>query len=388
MKPISGKERALEEIKALLGNLKDHDWWVRKETAGKLLAYPEELYLSDLEKWLRNGEDAILRNASMETYTELGERALDPLIFFLRDEDSDIRILAANVLGDIKSPIALQALVRALQDPDDNVRIAAVEALGKTGDTKAVDPLTGLLGDGHWTAMAVIEALGRIGGMKALSELHKCLENPEYRGMACSALGKAGDRSSIEHLLPLMDQDDTIELVLQAVVCIAEREKVRLSPSRLSCNVDQLTDWLNSPRDEVRRAAFIALSWSEDPRGLPYFLKAFQDDLLLEYAVKGLLSLGGDAVPAIIKTMQQTCKKNKGMLAKVAAMAGANEALMPFAMDEDNEVRAEVALAIGRLRTPEAARVLQALSRDPVEEVQAAALISLRNSERDAYHQC
>jgi HEAT repeat protein len=185
-----------------------------------------------------------------------------------------------------------------------------------------------------------------------------------------------------------MDQDDTKELVLQAVVCIAEREKARLSLSQLSCKIDQLTDWLNSPRDEVRRAAFIALSWSEDPRGMPYFLKAFQDDLLLEYALKGLLSLGGDAVPAIIKTMQQTSKKNKGMLAKVVAMAGANEALMPFAKDEDNEVRAEVALAIGRLRTPEAAEVLQALSRDPVEEVQAAALISLRNSERDVYHQC
>ena len=376
----------MDEIRALLGNLKDNDWWVRKETARKLLAYPEELYLPDLEKWLRNGEDAILRNASMETYKELGERALGPLVYFLRDEDSDVRIFSANVLGDIKSPMALQALVKAMQDPDDNVRIAVIEALGKIGDTRAVGPLSALLGDMPWTAMAAIAALGKIGGEKALAALYKCLENQEYMGMACSALEKAGDRSSIEHLVPLMDRDDAKELVLQAIVGIAEREKVKLSPSRLSCNLDQLTDWLNSPQDEVRRAAFIALSWSEDPRGLPYFLKAFQDDLLLEYAVKGLLSLGDQAVPEIIKAMQQPCK-NKGMLAKVLAMTGAKETLMLFAGDEDNEVRAEVALAIGQIRTPEAAEALQALSRDPVEEVRAAALLSLRNSEREVYNQ-
>jgi HEAT repeat protein len=383
VKPTGRGKGTLEEIKALLNNLRDDDWWVRKETVRKLLAYPEDLYLSDLEKWLRNGEDAILRNASMETYKELGERALLSLVFFLRDEDSDVRIFAANVLGDIKSPIALQALVKAVQDRDDNVRIAVVEALGKIGDTRAVDLLTALLGDMPWTAMAAIEALGKIGGEKALPALYKCLENQEYRGMACSALEKAGDRSSIEHLVPLIDRDDTKEMVLQAIVGIADREKLELSPSQFACNIDQLTDWLNSPQDGVRRAAFIALSWSEDPRGLPYFLKALQDDLLLEYALKGLLSLGDQAVPEIIKAMQQPWR-NKGMLAKVLSMTGEKEALILFANDEDDEVRAEVALALGQLRTSEAAEALQALSRDPVEEVQAAALLSLINSERDA----
>jgi HEAT repeat protein len=182
-----------------------------------------------------------------------------------------------------------------------------------------------------------------------------------------------------------MDRDETKEVALQTIVGIAEREKLDLSPAQFSCNIDQLTDWLNSPRDEVRRAALIALSWSKDPAGLPYFLKASQDDLLLEYAVQGLLSLGEQAVPGIIKTLQQSCR-NRGMLAKVIAMAGAKEALMPFTNDEDNEVRAEVALAISRLKTPEAAEALRALRMDPVEEVRAAALLSLGNYEREVDH--
>lgn len=371
----------MEEIKVLLNNLKDSDWWVRKENIRKLLDYPEDLYLFDLEEWLRNGEDALLRNVSMETYKELGERALGSLIFLLRDEDSDVRIFSANVLGDIKEPAALCSLVGALHDPDDNVRIAVTEALGKIGDARAVEPLAATLGDMPWTAMAAIEALGNIGGEHALSALHACLENEEYRGMVCAAIEKAGDRSSIEHLIPLLDLEDIKEQALQALVSIAEREKIDLSPSLFSGKIDQLTDWLSSPQDEVRRAAFIALSWSEDIRGLPYLLKAFHDDLLLEYVLNGLLSLGKKAVPEIVKAMEEP-SKNKVILAKVLSMMGEKDSLMLFAHDEDDEVRTEVALAIGTLRTPEAAEVLQGLSRDHAEEVRAAALLALRNSER------
>jgi len=121
-------------------------------------------------------------------------------------------------------------------------------------------------------------------------------------------------------------------------------------------------------------------------RGLPYFLKAFKDDLFLEYSLNGLLALGNKAVPEIVETMKKP-GKNNGILAKVLSMIGEQEALMQFANDENDEVRAEVALAIGSLRTPEVPEALQALSRDPVEEVRAAALLSLRNSEREVQDQ-
>ncbi|OGW40357.1 MAG: hypothetical protein A2Y97_10540 [Nitrospirae bacterium RBG_13_39_12] len=374
----------MEEIKVLLNNVKDSDYWVRKENIRKLLDYPEDLYLSDLEGWLRNGKDALLINVSMETFRALGKRALGSLVFLLRDEDSDVRNYAATVLGDIKDPVALESLVGALQDHDENVRIAAAEALGKLGDTRAVAPLVASLDDMPWTAMAHIEALGKIGGKHALSVLYECLENEDYRGMACFAIEKAGDQSSIEYLIPLLDKEDTKEQALQAIISIAEKNEIELSPSLFSPYINQFMDWMNSPQDEVRRAAFIALSWSEDIRGLPFFLKAFEDDLLLEYSLKGLLSLGKKAVPEIIKAMEKP-SKNKVALAKVLSMMGEKESLMLFADDEDDEVRTEVALAIGALRTPQAAEMLQTLSRDPSEEVRTAALLALKNSERQVH---
>ncbi|MFZ2197314.1 MAG: HEAT repeat domain-containing protein, partial [Thermodesulfovibrionales bacterium] len=109
-------------------------------------------------------------------------------------------------------------------------------------------------------------------------------------------------------------------------------------------------------------------------------------DLFLEYAISGLLALGNKAVPEIVKAMKKP-GKNNGVLAKVLSMIGEKEALMLFANDEDAEVRAEVALAIGSLRTPEVPETLQKLSRDPVGEVRAAALVSLGNSEREVQNQ-
>lgn len=376
----------MEEIMALLSNLKNSDWWVRKETIGKLLDYPEEMYLSELEEWLRNGNDALQRNASMEAFKELGERALGSLVCLLKHEDVDVRILSANVLGNIKEPSALGGLIVALQDPDENVRIAAAEALGKIGDVRAVEALTAALGDMSWAAMAAIEALGSIGCIKARAVLHKCLENEDYCGIACFALEKAGDRNSMEHLIPLLKKENVRELALQTIVGIAEREKTTPPASLFSRDIDLLVDWFGSPQEEIRRAAFIAMSWSNDMRGLPYFLKAFRDDLLLEYAINGLLALGSKAVPEIVETMKKP-GKNNGILAKVLSMIGEKETLMLFANDEDDEVRAEVALAIGSLRVPEVPETLQMLSRDPVAEVRAAALLSLRNSKREVQNQ-
>jgi HEAT repeat protein len=234
--------------------------------------------------------------------------------------------------------------------------------------------------------MAAIEALGRIGGANALAVLHQCLEDKDYRGITCSALEKSGDLSSIEHLVPLLKMEEVRELVLQAIVGIAEREKTVLPDSLFSGDIDLLVDWLASPQEEIRRAAFIAMSWSNDMRGLPYFLRAFQDDLMLEYALNGLLTLGKKAVPEIVETMKKPGKHN-GTLAKAISMIGEKEALMLFVNDADDEVRTEVALAVGPLRTPEVREALQTLGRDPVEEVRAAALLSLGNFEREVQGQ-
>jgi HEAT repeat protein len=94
-------ENKMTEIQDLFEDLKSSDWWDRKNAIEKLLGYPEDSYLPVLAEWLRNHDDALLRNASMETYRALGIRAVDSLSSLLRDDDADVRLFAANILGDI-----------------------------------------------------------------------------------------------------------------------------------------------------------------------------------------------------------------------------------------------------------------------------------------------
>lgn len=367
----------MPEVERLLENLKNSDWWTREKNIQNLVSLPEDRYLPVLEEWLRDGDDAMLRNAAMEVYRALGPRALTSLAFLLKEDDTDVRVFSANVLGDIGGWAALHALVDALDDPDDNVRVAVIEAIGKTGDERAVRALSESLDDVAWAALAAIEAMGAIGGDDALSVLHGCLENDEYCGMACTALERAGNRSSLEYLFACIEREEVREPALKAVVRIAEREGVRLTPSSLAGFVPLLMELQRSPREETRRAALVALSWAEDIRGLPALISSLSEDGLQEDAVNGIIALGKEAVPDIVMALEKQ-GGSRGVLAKLLSMAEENEALLLFAGDDDAEVRVEAALALGCLKTGEAEGMLMLLAHDPAEEVRAAALVSLK----------
>lgn len=374
----------MPEIQGLLNNLKNSNWWVRKNSIENLLAYPEDSYLAVLEEWLKD-DDALLRNSSMEAYRALGANALKSLVPLLKNRDADLRLFAVNLLGDIKDGAVLPRLMDALNDPDVNVRTAAAEALGKIGDERAVDTLASSFDDIPWIAMAAVAAVGKIGGDNALSVLYKRLEKEEYRGITCAAIEQAGNQYSIKYLAPYVHNSNVQEQALKAMVNIAERENTHLTASYLANIIPLLIDLQRSPQDEVRTAAFIALSWAEDISVLPYFINALNDDRLQEYAINGLISLGKKAVPDIINALK-TPGNNRIILAKILSMSGESEALLSFANDHDAEVRTESALAIGRLKTPEAEKALLKLTHDPVEEVKTAALLSLKNLRRTLYN--
>ena len=59
------------------------------------------------------------------------ERAFEPLIATLRDEDGHVRSRAAFALGKLDTEQAVATLIRTFQDNDAEVRGAAVKALAK-----------------------------------------------------------------------------------------------------------------------------------------------------------------------------------------------------------------------------------------------------------------
>jgi len=372
----------MEKIQKLLKELNSADWWVRSAAIKGLLLQNEGRYLPAIEKALKNHENALLRNASMELFVALGARALPSLVALLKDDDPEVRIFAANLLGDIKDRRAVQDIIRATKDTNSNVRVASTEALGKIGAPEAVAALSEALNDEPWVVMSAIKSLGDIGGEEALHVLYGCLERDEYRGITFDAIEVAGDEEAIEHIAPFVERDDTREWALKAVVNIALRTGIRILPEYFVNLVPHLLALQHSPHPEIRKAAFIALAWSENARGVPLFISALGDDELQEYAISAILAIGEEAVSEIIDALRDPERPQRCMLADLLSMMGEHAALLQFSNDHDPEVRVEVALAAGTIHSSRSDEILMRMLDDPEDEVRLAAQKANRDLKR------
>jgi HEAT repeat protein len=135
------------------------------------------------------------------------------------------------------------------------------------------------------------------------------------------------------------------ELALEAIIRIAEGS-IRLKPENFKKLVPMLLEAVSSPDAETRKPAFIALCWSEDARGIPYFIKAIRDEELTEYAIDGLLNTGRKAAPALVEALKDSEGDHRVLLAKVLSMLGENTA-HTVQKNEHPGVRTEVAQALG-----------------------------------------
>lgn len=188
---------------------------------------------------LRN-EDWHIRSAAAERLKEVGDaRAVEPLIEALDDENYTVRFVAAMTLGIIRDPRAIQPLVEALRKNDDYdllwatawalheigalsaeplievldvndplTRDMAADVLGRLGDPRAIQPLAvvfrehGLQDRAQTARFGAADALEMF-GEDALPIFQEALEDPypEIRARAVMALGNIGSTRSVPSLI-------------------------------------------------------------------------------------------------------------------------------------------------------------------------------------------
>ncbi len=367
----------IQEIHKLIEKLPELDWWGRRKAISDLMAYPEKEFISFLESGIRDHTNADIRNAVMEVYAALGERAFRSLTGLLAEDDPEIRLFCVNVLCEIRDRRTLPLLFRSINDPDINVRAAAAEAMGKIGDPGALGYLQKALGDVQWVALAAVSALGEIGGEEALRTLYGCLEKQSIREMTIHVLERAGTQDSIQYLALCLASEDLREVAVKAIITIAERERCRPRPEYFISLAYTLKEMYLSADPDKKKQAFIALCWLEDILSVPYLIEGLKDDELLEYAIEGLLHLGKKAVCSMVDNLKQSSGPHRVILAKILNMLDENIALLQFAEDDDPEVRTEVALVLGSIPMQRANKALVKMLEDPHEEVRIAARKSL-----------
>jgi HEAT repeat protein len=207
MQVIEGlKER--QDEKQLIGMLQYERPSVRIAVIEALGNVPRTRVAENLVPFLENG-DSYIRKKSADALKKIGEAAVVPLINALYNDDIQVRINAAMVLGDIKDTLSVNPLIETLKyksryssiEPA-TLRLEAAVALGKIRDCRAVEPLVAALSDNNFHVIErAAEALTAI-GEKSVEPLIKVLKDEnETQVLAAKILGDIKDPRAVEPLM-------------------------------------------------------------------------------------------------------------------------------------------------------------------------------------------
>lgn len=149
-----------------------------------------------LQEQLSDPDPEIRKSIVME-FIQFGDKAIDPLIALLMDEDSDVRVHASTALGWVGGHEAVEPLLVALKDENPYVRRYAARALCWVVDDSAIDGLIeGLADPDAYVRQYMARALGWGQSNRAVRPLIELLiteQVAEVREAAFTALADLGE---------------------------------------------------------------------------------------------------------------------------------------------------------------------------------------------------
>jgi len=231
------REGDVQELIRVLRESDNDD--VRRRAAGILGEFDDHEdrrdIVSALVRAAREDDSGGVSAAAVDSLDDLGGDAIEALIEDMagvdfEDEGADwvrakafvnaleadvpeLRMAAANGLGQFGDSDAIQPLVGRFDDDDPRVRARAARACGSIGDPRAVSSLEGLLTDPTVVVRReAAEALGRIGNRQALGALLEMYDDPSdrVRRIAVGAFGSFDNASPVEALVEALEDDSAI----------------------------------------------------------------------------------------------------------------------------------------------------------------------------------
>ena len=359
----------------ILGRLEDHE--DRRDILNALVRAAEE-----------DGSDAVVA-AAIDALDEQGQDALERLITSMADVDlgddaadwvkakafvralgagiPELRMAAANALGEIEQSDAVPHLVDQFEDPDPRVRARSARACGQIADPRATDGLQGLLTDPKaGVRREAAEALGQIGNRQALQALLDLYDDDSerVRRIAVSGFGKFENDNPVEHLIGALG-DESAAVRRTAVFSLIEllsnvpteqsheiRETVveKLSATDDGTVVDPLVEILNESTQAAQR------------RNTAWLLGRVMDDDSNRAAVDAL-------VDALLEGGQMTKQFASTSLAEVGGTYVEQE-LLEIAHDDDADsvARGQAIFTLGKIGDSETAQSLERLLDDTEDE--------------------
>ena len=398
---IETRREAVESIKGrrdnayiplLLRAMEDPSWRVRKTAVDILFEdYPVEKYIPGLIHLLSIEDNAGARNSAIEALIRLGKKATVYLIDAFKTPNRDVRKFIIDVLGEQRDSRSLPLMLEAIRDEDENVSATAVEHLGKVGEVSVVDALIEILDGGDlWVAYPAADALGRIGNKKAVPYLLTALKKKPLREPVMKALGRLSDASTIEHIVPLLDdpsrniQEQALKTIerfyhngVDADSITGEMRRI-LGPRAMELLISHA--W--STKREVRISAILLLGLMKDEAAYSPLLDISHEEEFTEDVKNALVYIGRDKPESLLKLfdtdnphqMRFICEVTERVVSPVYY-----DILEGLLANADGHVRATAAVSISKLKDPRSVERLKGLLVDPYEDVQEAAVEALAN---------
>jgi HEAT repeat protein len=273
-------------------------------------------------RWTRGRREVV------EALVKIGSPAVEQLITLLRDVSSTLldeaakyRLHAAEMLGRIGDPRAIEPLVSCLKDENQEVRKAAFETLRKLGwkHDKIEDEVLFLLEVNDLKQCAEL-------GASAVEPLIDCLatgSTPE-KIFSTEVLTKIRDVRAVEPLIAALsdEEGDVREASATALGWIGDTRAV-------GALIDALQDYAAS----VRKCAAYALAKIRDLRALEPLLETLNDgEEDVRIGVISALGKIGDlrAVQPLIDMLSRTTRDNRWQVALALGEIGSAVAAEPM----------------------------------------------------------
>jgi HEAT repeat protein len=243
--PNVEKMKARKNVRGLIKALGyQKDYGVRRVAAEALGEIGDPRAVDPLTNALN--DDKVVRRAAIRALGEIGAPAVVPLTNALKDGKEVVRGAAAEVLVKIGAP-AVEPLIAALTDKHEDVRWTVAEALDKIGWL----PDEGANGVAYWVAKREWDQCVLIGAPRAVAPLTNALKDDVVgvREAAAKALGKIGDPRAVEPLILALKNDARVV-----------REAAAFALGKIGAPaVEPLTNALKDNAKVVRLAAAFAL---------------------------------------------------------------------------------------------------------------------------------
>jgi HEAT repeat protein len=377
-----------DERLALVQALKDESAVVRRESANALSGISADV-ASELIAVYPTEPEASVQQAIIYALARvphnqpIAYRIESLLRSAVRSSDKPVREAAVYALGTFTSPEAKAIVRTALSDDSQRVKVAAIQSVAQQRNSDAVPQLVRMLDDDEADVRgAAVDALGKIGDPRAADPLVARLKDEnEYV------------RLSAQRSLSTLEAGDALT---QALRDVSPEVRVRaigaLAASNGPVPVAALIQALGDDDYGVRQAAIEVLNEAVDQDDIVLVISALGNaSPLMKMSALELLGNLADRTPSLNLTnaealLDEALRRppNPGVLAQAiitAAKLGGSRWLPPIlaASSAPNvAVRGAAAQSLGRYSTPESIEALQRLAKDPMLDVQAAAIGSLR----------